>query len=51
MNDNRRKDAELIQQALDMKLTLNELLELLAKRPRTYAPLRALVEIKREELK
>ncbi len=43
MNDNKRKEAELIQQAKDMQLTLAELRALIAKRPTTYAPLRQLL--------
>ena len=43
MNDNSRRNAELVQQAKDMKLTLAEIKTLLARRPTTYAPLRLLL--------
>ena len=39
MNDNKRRNAELVQQARDMRLTLAELRQLISKRPTIYAPL------------
>ena len=45
MNDNRNRDAKLVQQAIDMKLTLAEIRTLIAKRPDIYAPLQTLVTL------
>jgi hypothetical protein len=39
MNDNRRPDAAIVQHAIDLKLTLDEIRALIALRPNTYAPL------------
>ena len=45
MNDNRRRDVDLIQQAIDMRLTLAELRVLVAKRE-AYRALKVLIALK-----